>query len=246
MSVITKQYIKDTCYQEWERAVKLYEGIGKKPAITLQKVEVKKISPLGTASSKGVITITANFLQTQMFDDLLDTIRHEICHLLASVQNRHNRVWREACKLVGCTPRASSKLMSDETYIRNTYKYKLIAVNRKGEEIHAGRNKRTKRYLEYVPYSRGIKGLGAIAYFKYVDVKTGEEFVSKNPSLFSNESSGLKNPRYNYKLYCQLASGEVILAGFRNRRDPNYLNAPPGKYNIKGKPVEKFIYELIA
>lgn len=249
MTTITKQYILDTLTKEWVRAHKIYKDLGLVKACNLKTVSVEEIKALGMADTKdGHIAITSHYIGTKMFDCLLDTIRHEICHILVGPGQGHNSVWQEACKIIGCNPKAKSAIKFDEVFLQNAYKYKVVAVNTKGEEITvAGRQKRAAKYLCYTPYSHLKKGFGLIAYYKYVNLETGEEEHSQDPATQSPLHNSRQMPtKTEYLLKCYLSSGEEVTIGRRRQRRKQLLNANPGDYLVRGEPVERFFYEKIA
>lgn len=109
-SIITKEYIVELVKSEWERALKLTNY---KTAIYLKEINVIKMRPLGSAYFHGRIDINEQFVGTNNHVDLLDTIRHEICHLLVGISEMHGKVWKRMCCHIGCKPRAKTSVNGD-------------------------------------------------------------------------------------------------------------------------------------
>lgn len=167
METITKQYIINLVATEWEVATKQWEEKGYTVDTQLNQIVVKRMSSLGKASTSGRITITANYINTQLHSELLDTVRHEICHLLVGVLMGHNKYWRYACQIIGCEP-TTGKAIKDETYIKQAYKYVLYAVNAEGEKFKLGfRNRKDKKFTEARKNRYSINGFGKVEYFYY-------------------------------------------------------------------------------
>jgi len=59
---------------------------------------------------KGRIEISRYLLENDL-DDVLNTIRHEVAHVIAGHGNGHNHVWKAACKKTGARPERCGKAM---------------------------------------------------------------------------------------------------------------------------------------
>lgn len=170
---ITTDYIENLVQTEWEKAVKKWNFYGLQPKISLQSIMVKKTRGLGSASNRGEICISSNYLETELYENLLDTVRHEICHLLVGLRAGHGKQWKDACYEIGCEARASGNadLLQDTNFIKNAYKYELYAVNKDGKSIHVGfRNRKDKSYTQAKSGSYEIKGFGQVDMFLYKSI----------------------------------------------------------------------------
>lgn len=47
----------------------------------------------------------------------MDTLLHEICHILAPGDG-HGRIWKSWCRKLGCVPRATAKNITDKDFVR--------------------------------------------------------------------------------------------------------------------------------
>lgn len=128
-----EQDIEDIVWQELERAMKIraqhqwalpYEG--------LEFIKAKTY--YGKATHKGKLQISRIFLGTQERDQLIDTIRHEIAHLMCGMKAGHDANWRHAARLLGCRPRASQP-MEGQLKETSKKKWRLIGILESGEEV---------------------------------------------------------------------------------------------------------------
>lgn len=65
--------------------------------------------------SKQLITISYSYMKVAHIDDILDTILHEIAHVIAGPSAKHGPRWRQAAIQVGANPRATSHIKSQRT-----------------------------------------------------------------------------------------------------------------------------------
>ena len=161
---ITKEYIMELYYNILDELIDQYEydEWDTVPAY----LEIKKIQPLGTADSKGVITISSNFIGTKEFDELQDTIRHELAHLYIGLHEGHNRWWKATARKFGAKPKSCQAVSLEMK--KNIYKYFLIAEMPDGEliPIRPGNNRMKKYTSRTQTFSvRGVK----VKQFHYAD-----------------------------------------------------------------------------
>ena len=122
-----------------------YKRLDSITGINSEKIEIKLSSRLTSrlgyfqadrrhifAFPKLSITISTRILKS---DDLFyDVIRHEYAHAVCYIKqplqkHGHDKVWKDVCRLVGCSPRATTKV---EEYIpvkELPYKYTLRCAN---------------------------------------------------------------------------------------------------------------------
>ena len=56
------------------------------------------------------ITFSRNFLKNSNYDDIQDTILHEIAHALVGPQHGHDKVWKEMARKLGCSAKRCHSL----------------------------------------------------------------------------------------------------------------------------------------
>lgn len=105
----------------------------------------------GQAHADGRLVLSNKFVGTNAHEDLLDTIRHELAHLIVGIEHRHNERWRCAAASLGAKPRArgnaESEMLNDKM---NDAPFTLVAVMQSGEEkILRAAHRRTKAYQNY-------------------------------------------------------------------------------------------------
>lgn len=156
--MITKKFIIDTTFSEYNTFLKAHNMSA---SIPLRNVVVKKMSPFGAAVSDGSIRINNAYVGTELYDELLDTIRHEISHLIVGFAEGHGRKWQKCCKLIGCNPEASTSI-SDKTFLKNNYNYALFAIFADNGEVKMVKHykRMTTKYTSAKPNSYSIKGRG--------------------------------------------------------------------------------------
>lgn len=105
----------------------------------------------GQANRDGHILISRVFLGTDALDDLEDTVRHELAHLIAGIDERHGPSWRRVAKRLGATPRARGRAVSPQLASRmEDAPYTLVAVLESGEEREVKTVfRRSRTYLQY-------------------------------------------------------------------------------------------------
>jgi len=105
----------------------------------------------GQAHRDGRIVISSVFLGTAALEDLEDTVRHEIAHLIVGIEERHGPCWRRVARRLGALPRASGRSRSEDLGERmDDAPYTLVAVLESGAEYELKPAwRRSRRYLEY-------------------------------------------------------------------------------------------------
>jgi len=73
----------------------------------------KKKRSLGDCNhTKKRIRLSEYFAALISFDDMVDTINHEIAHAIVESGNGHNQIWKEACIKTGANPeRVANKVI---------------------------------------------------------------------------------------------------------------------------------------
>lgn len=112
--------------------------------------------------------LSNTFMGTTAVDDLKDTIRHELAHLVAGIRFKHGPRWRQTAVRLGATPRASGRSQSVELHKKmSDAPFTLIAVMRTGEErIMRKVYRRARRYIDY-RYGKG--GLRYHVHGEFID-----------------------------------------------------------------------------
>lgn len=125
----------------------------------LENVVVKKMASLGTASNRGVISISNAFVDTKEYDELDETINHEIAHLIAGISSGHGDFWKWCCvKITGCKPdrlASISKALAEKKY---NYVLYFDTETRKKQVVRYYSNRPPKKYLEAKPNQFKAKG----------------------------------------------------------------------------------------
>lgn len=105
----------------------------------------------GQAHRDGRIVISRVFVGTGALDDLEDTVRHELAHLIIGIDKRHGPEWRRVARRLGAIPRARGRAVSSDLASRmDDAPYTLIAVLESGEERELKTVfRRSRRYLDY-------------------------------------------------------------------------------------------------
>ncbi|MEM6774306.1 MAG: SprT-like domain-containing protein [Pseudomonadota bacterium] len=111
----------------------------------------------GQAHLDGRIVISTVFFGTSALDDLEDTVRHEIAHLVVGIDARHGPRWRRVARALGAVPRASGRSTCDSLNERmDDAPYTLVAVLVSGEECEVKSvYRRSRRYQDYRLGERG-------------------------------------------------------------------------------------------
>jgi predicted SprT family Zn-dependent metalloprotease len=63
-----------------------------------------------------IVYISKYFFEHNTDEEIDDTIKHEIAHILAGAKNRHNSRWQQWCEIVGCRPKAFQSTPIDMPY----------------------------------------------------------------------------------------------------------------------------------
>lgn len=136
------------------------------------RIELTNRKVLGTASIHGVVTISKAFVGTRDYDALHDTIRHELAHLAAGINEKHGINWKRMAVRFGATPRHSGTVSDD---VKDTmYKYYILAHMVDGSVIACKpANKRTKKFTHYNGLSLSIRGVD-ISRFEYTCYHRGK------------------------------------------------------------------------
>lgn len=66
--------------------------------------------------SNSIIAISKHYIGTELFDELKDTVLHEIAHALAGPKNGHNHEWKMICSKIGASPERISNIAIYEDY----------------------------------------------------------------------------------------------------------------------------------
>jgi len=171
--MITEKFIIDTVHAEYSEFLAKHSVT---PVIPLRKVVVKKMRPFGAAVSDGTIRINLSFVGTELYEHVLDTIRHEIAHMVVGFEVGHGRSWKACCRKIGCTPSARASV-TDTGYIQNNYNYALIAVFNDDSELVVKHYKRkSKKYTQADSDRYNINGK-KVKRFYFVDISVIEQGV---------------------------------------------------------------------
>jgi len=128
-----EQQIHDIVLKELERAKQLKEHhYWVIPYSGFKLIKAKTY--YGKTTHNGEIQISRIFLGTREFEQLKDTIRHEIAHLMCGLQNKHNINWQHIARLLGCKPRANQP-MQGELNRTARKKWRLMGTLENGTEI---------------------------------------------------------------------------------------------------------------
>ncbi len=111
----------------------------------------------GQAHRDGRIVISTVFFGTSALDDLEDTVRHEIAHLIVGIDARHGPRWRRVARALGAVPRATGRSSCASLNARmDDAPYTLVAVLASGEECEVKSvYRRSRRYQDYRLGARG-------------------------------------------------------------------------------------------
>ncbi len=153
MTAITESTIQVMYKVELARALELRElGHWKhhpKPDVVIKSMG-KRV--YGRASSRGIVTISTLFIGTEAHDSLLDTVRHELAHLLAGTAARHGSAWKVTARLLGADPSSTGEAGCATLEDKMRGKYELIAHFEDGTSKTVGyMHKRSAARLNYKP-----------------------------------------------------------------------------------------------
>lgn len=165
--MISKKFIIDTINTEYSKWCKTHS---KPPAIALTDIVIKKMRPFGKVDNRGVLYINSSYIGTDMYADVIDTIKHELAHLIVGFQYDHGPVWKACCIEIGCEPSATRRL-TNTTYIQNNYNYTLMAEFADGSTLRIKEcMRRSTKYSNAKPNQYKVKGK-AVSKFYYVALK---------------------------------------------------------------------------
>lgn len=105
----------------------------------------------GRAYRDGRIAISTVFVGTTALEDLEDTVRHELAHLIAGVDQQHGSRWRRVAKDLGAVPRATGRSRCETLHERMQHApLTLVAVMASGAEVDIKPAfRRSGRYTQY-------------------------------------------------------------------------------------------------
>jgi len=123
----------------------------------------------GRAGSNGNIEINSAFIGTTAINTLIDTINHELAHLIIGLHNGHNRKFKQL-------ERAMNKgvIIGDNENIQiieKIYPLKLYAITDREKILLGHRHKRSAKFTKYDSFYRPliIKGQ-IIKRFEYLTI----------------------------------------------------------------------------
>lgn len=157
--MITASYIVNRVETLFSEAVEKCQEMCVNIVHPLEKVVVKKMGALGTASSRGVISISNVYVDTTEHSELDDTIKHEIAHLIAGIKSGHNAYWKWCCsRIVKCKPERLAKISKELTLKKYNYVLYFDTETRTKQIVKYYSNKPPKKYLEAKPNQFKAKG----------------------------------------------------------------------------------------
>ena len=106
---------------------------------------------LGQAHSDGTMKLSRVFIGTTAHEDLVDTIRHEIAHLVVGLRAGHGAAWRRAAAALGAIPRAGARAGDPELLARmDDAPWDLVAELADGSEVVLRASyRRARQYRDY-------------------------------------------------------------------------------------------------
>ena len=102
------------------------------------------------------ITLSEELVKLNSEEQVLDTILHEIAHALVGIRNRHNNVWKQKAKSIGCNgQKYYSKTVEQPKAVMIRYcescgtEYKYFSKIKKDRECSCGNCSKTfdEKYL---------------------------------------------------------------------------------------------------
>lgn len=147
MSTITERSIKTTFSEELARAQNLCpKWVHPSSGLVINRAK----TAYGKANTKGQVFISQVFIGTEAHDDLLDTIRHELAHLIAGIPARHGPEWKRRARQLGAKPRSANRAGTECLKKNMARPLTLWAITTDGERIKLGtRHHRNKKYTGY-------------------------------------------------------------------------------------------------
>jgi hypothetical protein len=146
--LLTEAAIKETVEREYCRAFALFPT-WEHPFSAFGFSRARRA--FGQAHQDGRLLLSRSFIGTDAVDDLQDTIRHELAHLIAGIRFKHGPRWQQVDVTLGACPRASGRSSNSDLHARMTdAPFTLIAVMSTGEERTLRRVfRRARRYIDY-------------------------------------------------------------------------------------------------
>lgn len=127
-----------------------------------------------------VIEISRSHAKNAKHEEVMDTVLHEIAHMLVGVKEEHNDNWKNACLSIGATPEAVAKC-SDIAALGIEPKYVLI--HKKDLRIisvaHSSRKSWVKRAHEFRVKNEPAGNLFCIEYGFY------SKYITKKPQVIN-------------------------------------------------------------
>lgn len=90
---------------------------------------------------RGVLSLSKPWMEVLPEEDVVDTILHEIAHLMVGVRQGHNHKWKDACRKIGAKPERLARGL-DTSHI--TYKYDSYCPSCKKVVGHFSRRPKIK------------------------------------------------------------------------------------------------------
>ncbi|MFT7287968.1 MAG: putative SprT family Zn-dependent metalloprotease [Halieaceae bacterium] len=168
---LTRSEIRGIVEQELQRALSRYPK-WVHPYTGLEFNRARRT--FGQAHRDGRVVLSDRFVGTAALTDLIDTVRHELAHLIAGIPAKHGPRWKAVAVALGAVPRASGRSVDAHLQQRmSDAPFTLIAEMRSGEELEIRKVfRRSRRYLDYRYGTKGqryhIKG-DWVERFHYVD-----------------------------------------------------------------------------
>lgn len=169
-----RERIQKIAQEEYERALAI---LAKKSGNFIwahpykETVLIKAKTCFGRASPKGIVKISEVYLFTNQEQDLRETIRHELAHLIIGNKNGHNEAWQTVARWLGARP-VPLKRPTAQVAKNMKRQWRLVGILEDGTErlLHTSHNQMSK-YLAYRPtpsrYYKCQDG-SKIVKFKYV------------------------------------------------------------------------------
>ena len=166
---LTEEAIHATFTDELARAERLYAH-WEHPCTGLSFSRARRI--LGQAHGNGTVKLSTLFIGTPARRDLIDTIRHELAHLIAGLRAGHGARWRQIARNLGAQPRATGDARCEVLRRRmDDAPFTLYAVLAGGEEVAVKPAYRRSREYENYRYNRFGRRYyyrgEAVQYFRY-------------------------------------------------------------------------------
>ena len=150
MGMITLNTINDVYNEELTKARRLFPSNW--AHVPLEKVETMEHKRyLGLASHTGQVSVNELFLNTSATSLLINTIKHEICHLIVGTHQNHNAKFKRIASILGVKNNNEFEEL-EQIITQINYKYTVFAHMENGDVIDLGGvHKKTRLYTEYNP-----------------------------------------------------------------------------------------------